>query len=134
MCVCVLCVCVCLYDGDHCIHPHAHLLLGSGRSEMSGVKVDPRFPYVSAAVMQGGTADRILGVSQLRLCRANGKWQKKVQICSELFSTATNSTRVGRRNSVQGDSCSFGYFEFNLEEEMPLPPRPTPDPCRPKRE
>jgi hypothetical protein len=105
---------------------------GTGSSEVFNLTAHPHFPYVSTAVMQGGSADRIMGVSQLRLCKRNGQWVKYRKVCVELFSTATNSTRVGKRNSVQGESCSFGYFEFVLMETTPLPPPPPKDVCKPK--
>ena len=58
----------------------------------------------------------MVGVADLHLCDGD-KWRESVKVCFELFSTAAASERVAgemERNSVQGNSCSFGYVEFNL--------------------
>jgi hypothetical protein len=69
------------------------------------------------------SADRFLGVADLRLC--NGEtWKERVKVCLELFASATASERVapeGERNSIQANNCSFGYAEFNLVSEQHLP-------------
>ena len=60
--------------------------------------------------------DQVVGVADLRLCGGD-KWRESVKVCFELFSTAAASDRVAaemQRNSVQGNSCSFGFVEFNL--------------------
>ena len=54
-------------------------------------------------------------MADLRLCDGD-KWRESVKVFFELFSTATASERVAgemERNSVQGNSCSFGYVQFN---------------------
>ena len=80
--------------------------------------VDKDHQWVSAISNRGPTPDQIVGVAGLRLCDGD-KWRKSVKVCFELFSTASASERVApemERNSVQRDSCSFGYIEFNLIE------------------
>ena len=80
--------------------------------------VDKDHQFVSAISNRGPTPDQVVGVADLRLCDGE-EWRKSVKVCFELFSTAAASDRVApemERNSVQGNSCSFGYIEFNLLE------------------
>ena len=87
--------------------------------EMSlNLTVDKDHQWVSAISNRGPTPDQVVGVADLRLCDGD-KWRESVKVCFELFSTAAASERVAEemeRNSVQGNSCSFGYIEFNLIE------------------
>ena len=64
------------------------------------------------------TRDQLVGVADLRLCDGD-KWKESVKVCFELFSTAAASDRVApemQRNSVQGNSCSYGSVEFRFLE------------------
>ena len=84
----------------------------------SDVVVDKFHQYVSVISRQVPSPDHILGVADVRLCDGN-MWRESVKVCSELFSTATASDRVVgemERNSVQGNNCSYGYVEFNLQD------------------
>ena len=110
--------------------PHA----GTGKSVKQGLQVHPDFPYVTAAVMQGGTPDFIVGVTQLRLCNGD-KWYKRMRVCTELFSAGTASMIPDRAShSVQGRNCSFGYFEFRLMRKREIDPSPDSCSCQPKSE
>ena len=80
--------------------------------------LDKDHQFVSAVLMLAPSADRMVGVADLRLCDGD-QWRKKVKLCLELFSTATASARVAEeteRNSLQAKNCSFGYVEFMLLE------------------
>ena len=83
------------------------------------MRLDPDNPLVTVMMMMGGTPDRIVGTTNLFMCRKAG-WRNRVKICAELFSTATASERVADRNSVQGGNCSFGYFRFARVAEAPF--------------
>ena len=109
---------------------------GTGRSivKKPRLQVHPDFPYVSTAVMQGGSPDFIVGVSQMSLCNED-KWPKKIQMCGELFSTNTSHIILGgESHSVQGGNCSFGYFEFQLNRVKEMDPSPDSCSCQPKSE
>ena len=89
----------------------------SGQSSQN-LRVDKDHQWVSAISNRGPTPDQLVGVADLHLCDGD-KWRESVKVCFELFSTAAASERVAgemERNSVQGDSCSFGYVEFDLIE------------------
>ena len=78
--------------------------------------VDKYHQFVSTLTRLNPSPDQVVGVADLRLCDGD-KWRESVKVCFELFSTAAASERVAgemERNSVQGNSCSFGYIEFNL--------------------
>ena len=91
----------------------ASLLISGAGNVTSELKVDSQHQYVSVVTMLVPSADRMMGVSLLRLC-AGSQWRQMVRLCGELFSTATKSERVSdTRNSIQSNNCSFGYFEFN---------------------
>ena len=90
---------------------------GSGVTSRN-LTVDHYHPYVSAISMLVPSPDRMVGVADLRLCDG-AQWKETVQVCFELFSTATASDRVApemERNSVQANNCSFGYVRFTLLE------------------
>ena len=90
---------------------------GSGVTSRN-LTVDHYHPYVSAISMLVPSPDRMVGVADLRLCDG-AQWKETVQVCFELFSTATASDRVApemERNSVQANNCSFGYVRFILLE------------------
>ena len=97
-----------IFDGDS-------IPAGSGTTSIDLV-VDKDHPYVSSLIRLVPSPDYVVGVDSLRLCDGD-KWKESVKVCFELFSTATASDRVApemMRNSVQNNSCSFGYVEFNL--------------------
>ena len=74
--------------------------------------------YISVISRQVPSPDHIVGVADLRLCDG-AAWKESVKVCFELFSTATAIDRAAdpmERNSVQGNNCSYGYVEFNLQE------------------
>jgi hypothetical protein len=75
---------------------------GSGMTS-SNLIVDNNHQYVSAISMLVPSPDRLVGVADLRLCDGSG-WRDSVQVCFELFSTATASDKVVaemERNSLQ---------------------------------
>ena len=88
-------------------------LLKSGAGNVTAeLRLDSEHQYVSVVTMLAPSADRMMGVSSLRLCEGS-EWKPEVKLCGELFSTATRSQRVSSpRNSIQSNNCSFGYFEF----------------------
>ena len=90
-------------------------LLSSGAGTLSAeLDFDSGHQYVSVVTMLAPSADRMMGVSSLRLCNGS-QWRESVKLCGELFSTATKSDRVSDgRNSIQYNNCSFGYFIFTL--------------------
>ena len=80
--------------------------------------VDQDHQWVSAISARVPAHDQLVGVADLRLCDGD-KWKESVKVCFELFSTATVSDRVAsenERNSVQGNSCSYGSIEFRFLE------------------
>ena len=88
---------------------------GTGMTS-SNLIVDKYHQYVSAISMLVPSPDRLVGVADLRLCDGDG-WRDSVQVCFELFSTATASEKVVpemERNTLQFNNCSFGYVQFNL--------------------
>ena len=88
---------------------------GSGMTS-SNLIVDNNHQYVSAISMLVPSPDRLVGVADLRLCDGSG-WRDSVQVCFELFSTATATEKVVpemERNSLQNMNCSFGYVQFNF--------------------
>ena len=92
---------------------------GSGETSRY-LSVDKDHPYVSAISMLVPSPDQMVGVADLRLCDG-AQWKQSVQVCFELFSTATASGRVApemERNSVQANNCSFGYVRFTLQDEV----------------
>ena len=97
-----------IFDGDS---------ISGGCGETSiYLTLDRYHPYVSTLTRLEPSPDQVVGVADLRLCDGD-KWRESVKVCFELFSTATASERVAgemMRNSVQENSCSFGYVEFNL--------------------
>ena len=88
-------------------------ILWSGAGTVTAeLALDSEHQYVSVVTMLAPSADRMMGVSSLRLCEGS-EWKREVKLCGELFSTATKSQCISAtRNSVQGDRCYFGYFEF----------------------
>ena len=88
------------------------LIDGDGRSSFQ-LRVDADHSFVSVLTMLAPSADRMMGVSRLRLCD-DTCWRDRVTVCGELFSTATKSERVGTPNTIQSQNCSFGYFLFEL--------------------
>lgn len=104
------------------------LIDGDGRSSFQ-LRVDANHSFVSVLTMLAPSADRMMGVSRLRLCD-DTCWRDRVIVCGELFSTATKSERVGTPNTIQSQSCSFGYFLFELVscEGGQCGPCPTPVP------
>ena len=92
--------------------------------------VDSNHQYVSGATMIAPSLDRMMGVSQLRLCNGSD-WTRSLKYCGELFSTATKSPRLFPRNSVQFSNCSFGYFEFTFLDYLEPPQQPFPPPESP---
>ena len=88
-------------------------LLKSGAGNVTAeLRMDSEHQYVSVVTMLAPSADRMMGVSSLKLCEGS-EWKREVKLCGELFSTATKSQRVSAtRNSVQANHCSFGYFKF----------------------
>ena len=84
--------------------------------------VDQDHQWVSAISARVSARDQLVGVADLRLCDGE-EWKERVKVCFELFSTATASDRVApemMRNSVQGNSCSYGSIEFRFLEVLPL--------------
>ena len=84
--------------------------------------VDEDHQWVSAISARVPARDQLVGVADLRLCDGE-EWKERVKVCFELFSTATVSDRVApemQRNSVQGNSCSYGSIEFRFLEVLPL--------------
>lgn len=92
--------------------------------------VDSAHQYVSGVTMIAPSLDRMMGVSQLRLCDGSD-WIRSLKYCAELFSTATRSPRLFPRNSVQFSNCSFGYFEFTFLDYLEPPQQPFPPPESP---
>ena len=93
---------------------------GSGTTS-SNLTVDNDHQYVSAISMLVPSPDRLVGVADLRLCNGD-EWRERVQVCFELFSTATATDKVAdemERNSLQSNNCSFGYVEFTLISGSP---------------
>ena len=87
-------------------------------SSSRDLEVDKEHQWASAVTMLAPSRDRMVGVADLRLCDGHD-WKKSVKVCSELFSTATRSSRFHdpmKRNSIQWNNCSFGYFEFTFKE------------------
>lgn len=102
-------------------------ILGVGATSRDLI-VDSAHQWVSTVTMLAPSADRMVGVANLRLCEGHD-WKRSVKVCSELFSTATRSSRVHdamQRNTIQSNNCSFGYFEFtfkgyqNATQETPM--------------
>ena len=89
--------------------------------------VDQDHQWVSAISARVSARDQLVGVADLRLCDGE-EWKERVKVCFELFSTAAVSDRVApemMRNSVQGNSCSYGSIEFIfLEVYVLLTSRP----------
>ena len=80
--------------------------------------VDKQHQWVSAVTMLAPSQDRMMGVSNLRLCQGHD-WKRQLKVCGELFSTATKTDRVFskiERNTIQKTNCSFGYFEFTFKQ------------------
>ena len=78
--------------------------------------VDQDHQWVSVISNRGPTRDQLVGVADLHLCDSD-KWKDSVKVCFELFSTAAASERVApemMRNSVQGNSCSYGSVDFKF--------------------
>ena len=96
-------------------------LVKPGAGETSSyLIVDKYHQYVSAISMLVPSPDRLVGVADLRLCDG-AQWRDEVQVCFELFSTATATDKVVppmERNSVQANNCSFGYVQFILKPEV----------------
>ena len=93
---------------------------GSGTTA-ANIELDREHQYVSAISMLVPSPDRLVGVADLRLCDGN-KWRDRVQVCFELFSTATATDKVApvmERNSLQSNNCSFGYVEFTFLSGSP---------------
>ncbi|CAI8048830.1 Spondin-2 [Geodia barretti] len=91
---------------------------GSGRTYRK-LKIDKSHQFVSGVSMLVPSPDRLVGVADLRLCDGD-QWKREVQVCFELFSTATATAKVApemERNSVQENNCSFGYVRFTLEPQ-----------------
>ena len=84
---------------------------GSGSTSFY-INVDKYHQWISAMSHLAPSVDQLVGVADLRLCD-DDQWKKKVKVCMELFSTATDSKIVERR-SVQLDNCSFGFIELDL--------------------
>ena len=92
---------------------------GSGETSRI-IKVDNQHQFVSAASMLVPSPDRMVGVADLRLCDGD-QWKREVQVCFELFSTATASAKVApemERNSFQENNCSFGYVRLTLQPQV----------------
>ena len=106
------------------------LIDGNGTT-MDEFSVNCSYPYVSALTMLVPSVDRMVGVAGLKLCDGDS-WKDYVKVCAELFSTATKSERVAPRNSIQFKNCSFGYFEFELQESTEITPHPESCTCQPK--
>ena len=86
---------------------------GSGETSRT-LKIDKDHQFVSGISMLVPSPDRLVGVADLRLCDGD-QWKREVQVCFELFSTATATAKVApemERNSVQENNCSFGYVRF----------------------
>ena len=86
------------------------------------LNVDQDHPWVSVISAGVSTPDQFVGVADLCLCDGE-EWKERVKVCFELFSTAAVSDRVApemQRNSVQGNSCSYGSIEFRFIEVLPL--------------
>ena len=96
-------------------------LVPSGSGETSRtLMVDSEHQFVSAISMLVPSPDRLVGVADLRLCDGD-QWKREVQVCFELFSTATASDKVApesQRNSIQANNCSFGYIRLTLNPEV----------------
>ena len=106
-------------------------LIDGDETTMDDFSVDCSHPYVSALTMLAPSQDRMVGVAGLKLCDGDS-WKSYVKVCVELFSTATKSERVAARNSIQFKNCSFGYFEFQLQESTDITPHPESCTCQPK--
>ena len=92
---------------------------GSGRTYRK-LKIDKYHQFVSGVSMLVPSPDRLVGVADLRLCDGD-QWKREVQVCFELFSTATATAKVApemERNSIQENNCSFGYVRFTLEPQV----------------
>ena len=92
---------------------------GSGETSRT-LKIDKDHQFVSGISMLVPSPDRLVGVADLRLCDGD-QWKREVQICFELFSTATATAKVApemERNSVQENNCSFGYVRFSLQPDV----------------
>ena len=87
---------------------------GNGETN-ANFTVNSAHHYVSVLAMLAPSADQMVGVSRLDLCN-DDKWRRHVRVCAELFSTATKSVRVATPNSIQMNNCSFGYFEFKIND------------------
>ena len=88
---------------------------GSGMTSRI-LMVDNKHQFVSGVSMLVPSPDRLVGVADLRLCDGD-QWKREVQVCFELFSTATASNRAApemQRNSFQANNCSFGYVRLTL--------------------
>ena len=93
---------------------------GSGQTSRI-LMIDNKHQYVSAISMLVPSPDRLVGVADLRLCDGD-RWKREVQVCFELFSTATATDKVApemQRNSVQANNCSFGYVRLTLNAGSP---------------
>ena len=89
---------------------------GSGTTSARNLTIDKDHQWVSAISMLVPSADRLVGVADLRLCDG-AEWKESVRVCFELFSTATATEKVVgemERNSLQANNCSFGYVEFTV--------------------
>ena len=96
-------------------------LVPRGSGETSTIlMVNSEHQFASAISMLVPSPDRLVGVADLRLCDGD-QWKREVQVCFELFSTATASDKVApemQRNSLQINNCSFGYVRFTLRPEV----------------
>ena len=105
-------------NSDHILDTFKAGGIAGGGETSRDLHVDKFHQWVSTVSMLAPSRDRMVGVADLRLCDGND-WKRSVKVCSELFSTATNSLRVHppmQRNSVQWNNCSFGYFTFTFKE------------------
>ena len=105
------------FAGDNIFDRAEGDLVPSGSGDTSrSLMVDSEHQFVSAISMLVPSPDRLVGVADLRLCDGD-QWKREVQVCFELFSTATASDKVApemERNSLQINNCSFGYVRFTL--------------------
>ena len=103
-----------LNAGENILDTFKGRVIGGGGNTSDVLTVDKYHQWVSAVSMLAPSRDRMVGVSDLRLCDGH-EWKQYVQVCAELFSTATKSERVVdpmMRHSIQFNNCSFGYFRF----------------------
>ena len=98
--------------------PMGEPIAGGESSSSAEVVVDKYHPLVSVLARQSLSPDHVAGVADLILCKGD-RWKERVRVCLELFSTAAASPRVAaemQRNSLQGNSCSYGYIDLTLKE------------------